>query len=238
MFKMVQVIERNIGKEMQCTKGAVMYDGWSSNGVHFIGIFALYMRKIQSYGQKKTVGQKELCLNLISFSPMSKVNAGKSSDNDEEAETFNAVTHTNQMKEIFLYYGVHLSKWVVCQVADSATINRRIAKDLGMPHIGCLNHKLNNEVERMVNNYSALASAIDSVNKTMLDFKTKLTNRAMLRNIETLSPVVHNKTRWSEKYLMLKRFLILREKFISVSDSADRLIHLNRTLSFKKTVEE
>jgi len=83
---------------------------------------------------------------------------------------------------------------------------------MGVPHIGCTSHKLNLEVKTMVEENVSLKTTIDEVHQTMLDCRQKLKTRAMLRNITDLSPIIHNATRWSGKYLMFRRYDRIREK--------------------------
>lgn len=43
MYKLVELIELNIHSELSGNRGAVLHDGWSNNGEHFLGVFAVYM---------------------------------------------------------------------------------------------------------------------------------------------------------------------------------------------------
>lgn len=80
-------------------------------------------------------------------------------------------------KEIFQLYGISLTNWTVYQITDSAPVNLRIASDLNIPHMACMNHELNNQVEQMVRDNSELKYIIKSIQETMVAFKTKLTHR-------------------------------------------------------------
>lgn len=247
MYKLVEVIERSIAEEMKKCTGALMYDGWTDrSGTHFVGTFGVYMRQVVNQG---SVGQEfsEVCSPLLSCSPMAHVKTtgdNEKSDFDaemshEEATTFDARTHVEHFKDVFTnFYGLDVCKWAVCQVADNCSTNKKVAQLLKIPHVGCNNHKLNNEVERMVRSNEDLSTTIDDVRATMFDFKTKLRCRAALRNLTTLNPIIYNRTRWSGKYHTLRRFLQLREIMIEAANSSEVPIRIKRSQAFKLKVEK
>ena len=80
----------------------------------------------------------------------------------EEAQTFTAEVHANFIVETFNnYYEINeaeLKKKLVNQTSDSAAVNVKLANILKIPHIGCYNHKLHNQVEKMVKNNNNLKS--------------------------------------------------------------------------------
>ena len=41
MFALVELVEGRISAEMRQTKGAIMHDGWSDSGAHYIGIMTV-----------------------------------------------------------------------------------------------------------------------------------------------------------------------------------------------------
>ncbi len=79
---------------------------------------------------------------------------------------------------------------------------------------------------------------MDTLHDVMRSGKQKLRNRALLRNLSTLSPVLNNETRWSSTYRMIERFNDIREALIEVADSDDSELVIDRRVSFKnKTVK-
>ncbi len=44
LLKVVEILEEQIREELRKSKGAQMYDGWTRNSTHYIGLFALYNR--------------------------------------------------------------------------------------------------------------------------------------------------------------------------------------------------
>lgn len=92
----------------------------------------------------------------------------------------------------------------LCTIGDNRVFNKRISRLLNVPHIGCMSHKLNLKVKAMVKRGNVLKSTIDSIHQTISDCKRHLRNRAILRNLTLLSPVLMNETRWSGIYTILK----------------------------------
>ena len=230
MFNLVELVEERISIEMKRTKGAILHDGWSCSGTHYIGLFA-------SYVTQKALDQNEVVTPLLSVSSMAKI--CKCADDDckctLETTNFDAETHTSHIRAIFSLFGIDCSKWILCQVADNCNLNRAVSSQLRIPHVGCSNHKLNLEVERMVDNDSTLKDCIDSVHRTMTDCRSKLRNRAMLRNLTTLSPIVENKTRWSGKYMMITRFCRIYDSLRTVAENEQSTVAMNLSSGFKNT---
>ncbi len=52
----------------------------------------------------------------------------------------------------------------------------------------------------------------------MTECKTKIRNKEMLQSVTSLAPETENKTRWSGKYLMLKRFNNIYDQFRTVAE--------------------
>lgn len=123
MLKIVELNENVIGAEMKNTKGAIVYDGLSKRFVHFVGLYAVYMK---SHGNKGygTENTKELAMPLLSASPIAQapstisvfdkdddiedVNRDKVKDN--EATTFDPETHISHMTDVFGNYGFNLTR--------------------------------------------------------------------------------------------------------------------------------
>lgn len=135
-------------------------------------------------------------------------------------------------------YRTNLSEWLICQIADNTNTNLKIARLLGVPHIGCMSHKLNLEVNRMISSDQILSSILSSIHNTMVDCKSKIKNRVVLRNLTVLNPLLYNDTRWSGKYLMLKRFLQFRDQVIEASNSELTNIRVSSSEIFKSRVEK
>jgi hypothetical protein len=105
---------------------------------------------------------------------------------------------------------------------------------MGNPHVGCMNHKLGLVVIRMVENNNDLSNVIECMHDFMKPAKQKLKNTALLQNMTDLKPVMHNKTWWSRKYSMLKRFVQKFEMNLLLSVLKRNLIYqLTTPLDFQ-----
>ncbi len=70
----------------------------------------------------------------------------------------------------------------------------------------------------------------------MIACKTSIRNRVMLQNVASLAPVTDCKTRWSGKYLMLKRFNRIYDQLRNVVEDERSTVAMNLTPQFKETV--
>ena len=135
IFNLVPMVEKSIAAEMKESGcGAIMHDGWSKFGTHYVGLFAQYNRKIyQNIG--KTVTTSIMPTNvLLSMQPMSGT-PGEDDDSDDDdddkededveeffdavddsATNFTAEVHAHYFKEVLQTFGVDIEKWVLCQV--------------------------------------------------------------------------------------------------------------------------
>ena len=108
--------------------------------------------------------------------------------------------------------------WITNQTADSASVNLKLAKLLGVAHINCKNHLLNNEVKLWLKNSTAhdddilgmmrnfgSGTVCKIIHNTLLDLKTNK-NRALLRQTTDLSPTIGNETRWGSSHNMLYKW--------------------------------
>lgn len=235
LFKLVEIVECKIKDEMMKQKGAVMYDGWTNNSTHYVGIFGVYMRNVAVHKNGVMHTEKELACPLLAASPMANPSETGDDNCDVEDETtsFSARVHIRFFEDVFHLFGVNVHEWVLCQLADNCSVNKRIADLLEIPHVGCNNHKLNLEVRRMIDANSRIQGTIESIHKTMKSCKSGLKNRALLRNITDLCPVLNNQTRWSSIYQMLTRYNRIRDALIRVADSSESSLNMNRSSVFK-----
>ena len=160
-------------------------------------------------------------ITLLAVAPMQQVPVDVDDERNisEETAKFTAECHVNFFQETFEFYDIDLRQWIKASIADNTKTNLKIARSLGVPHVGCNNHKLNLDVELWVKNTAQLQHTIDDVHATMLSAKSKLKNAALLQNETDLKPVIHNKTRWSGKFKMLKQWIVIRNELIQVSNN-------------------
>eukprot|EP00171_Calliarthron_tuberculosum_P009475 IDg9475t1 len=231
IFSLTQLVEENITKEMRATKGAIMHDGWTDCGVHYVGLFAVYCRKSNS--------RSEVVSPLLSMSPMAKICKCDASSCLCIAETtrFDAVTHAAHIRDIFRIYDVNFEMWTVCQITDNCSVNSRISEILEIPLVNCTSHLLNLQVEAMVRQDADMKACIDSVHDTMSDCRSRLRNRAMLRNLPRLVPIIENGTRWSGKYLVIQRFNRIYDELRNVAEQEHSSVAMNLTSEFKTNAQ-
>lgn len=70
LLKVVEIMERDVSKEMAGTKGAILHDGWSSSGTHYVGVFTVYSRTLEVIHICKAVQKSVVEMPLTSVSPM------------------------------------------------------------------------------------------------------------------------------------------------------------------------
>eukprot|EP00171_Calliarthron_tuberculosum_P023569 IDg23569t1 len=234
--QLTKLVEGRIAKAMAGSQGAILHDGWSHNGMHFFGVFASFMREVTILRNGSCGTEEELCMPLLSVSPLPAEEADDRTT-QEEAESFDAEAHHRHLEEIFKYFDQDVSKWVLCSIADNCSVNKRLARLLRVPHVGCMSHKLNSEVKEMVRVDKSLERTVTSVHETMSNCKRRLTNRAMLRNLTDLSPVLPNATRWSGIKIMLNRFIEIRDDIITVANTERASVFVNQSDVFKTRVK-
>jgi len=238
IFQLVELVEELISKEIKNTRGALMYDGWTSNNTHFIGVFLSYCLQVPIRIDGKEKYKHIPQITLIGVSPLAKIDEDDDDGLSQEATKFNAEAHLTYFREIFEYYNCDFDRWTVCLIGDNVSTNVKIASLCAKPHIGCVSHKLNLEVTFMVQNDTSLRNTINSVHCTMKAAKTKLKSAAILRNLTKLRPILHNKTRWSSKYDMIARFTRIRNKLIEASQSNDAEIPIAPDIAYGSKVSK
>ncbi len=217
ILKLVLLVEKRIAKELSSTIGAVMYDGWTANTTHFVSIFAFYCKNIPTQTRSGIVLEPSLQMTLLGLCSLEQVSedhrlhSQSSSDNSlytsqHETTLFNAEAHIYYFRETFKIYGPELENWCCCYIADNAQVNYRIASVTKKPQVGCTSQKLNLHVNQLFKDMPDMKKFVNMVHGMMKLAKSRLRNAATLRNSTELKPVLHNDTRWSGKFYMLRRF--------------------------------
>lgn len=148
-----------------------MHDGWTKFGTHYLGLLAYFCKHGRS-------GQYSSTFRLLYVSPIHTLSdLDEEEDNIEEATNFNAQTTADHITDIFeSFYDIPVvSNCAMCQTADNASINKRIAQILGVPHIACYNRLLDKEVKQMIdeskNVPGGMGSVCNKVRGMMLEWK-------------------------------------------------------------------
>ena len=108
------------------------------------------MRSIKTYVEGKEQLTQVPKVTLMSRSPMANVEDAEDTveTNNDISSEFNAQTHVQHFQYIFReYYGVALADWAKAAIADNTTINQKVYRLMGLPHVGCNSHKFNLDIE-------------------------------------------------------------------------------------------
>jgi hypothetical protein len=249
IIHLVELVENKIAEEMKDTPhGALLHDGWSCNGTHYVGVFATYIVRHKKFHSKKDVEIIETpVITLLACAPLGNREEDDSTDSDdsdegmavvvpEEATAFNADNHVYFFKQTLEFYNKDLD-WVVCSIADNCSVNKKIAQLLKVPHVGCQSHKLNLEVKYMINRWPFLKTLIEKVNNCQKSIKSKLKNVAILRNLTSLRPVlIQDVCSWSSIKESLCKWVRLHDHMINAANHKDATIDIDRTMFFQENV--
>ncbi len=150
VHSLVVVVKSKIKNEMKMTRGAILHDGWTNSGTHYLGLFACYVWDPDT-SNCTSARRKQIRTPLLSMSLLALM---CDCENDcacaAETTTWDAETHAHQIREVFDLFSIDTSTWITCLIADNTSANRSLARILGIPHLGCMSHKLNLDVERMI----------------------------------------------------------------------------------------
>ena len=129
LFNLVPMVEEAITKEMKSAElGAIMHDGWSKFGTHYVALFAQYNRRSTTFiGKVKKVTINPASV-LLAVRPMLNVpvtdegkDESETEEDDEreedEATGFTLEVHVKFFKDVFDSYDISLDEWAVCQVS-------------------------------------------------------------------------------------------------------------------------
>jgi hypothetical protein len=107
---LVELVEKKIAAELHEAKcGAIMHDAWTKISVHYMGIFACYMRKIKVVNNGSLLENAKPECTLLSVAPMINIASDTRDGNiDKEAAKFNAETMKDHFTSILEdYYDVN-----------------------------------------------------------------------------------------------------------------------------------
>lgn len=228
-----------------------MLDSWSTRDVHYVALVASYIHPMSVKKKNVITTENVQRLSLITLSPMAKLPEKKSKNQyaipdvgdkcsfesgkggeEDEAETFNAETHLQFMRDNVSYFGCDFDDWAVCVISDNCSTNRKIATDSSKPLVGCLNNKLNLQVNKMVADTSQLGKQIEYVHKTISAAISSVKNAAVLRILTELRAIIHNAARWSGKSHMLTRFVRIRDHLVKASHVENAAIPIDTSTQF------
>ena len=73
IIKMVELVEKRIQKAIEKTIGAVLFDGWSKRGVHYVAMVASYVEDVPVKKRDIICTENVQRLALIALSPMEQI---------------------------------------------------------------------------------------------------------------------------------------------------------------------
>ena len=117
-------------------------------------------------------------------------------------------------------------------------MNLKAARLLGLPHIPCNNHLLNNEINLWIKNSQHIKSTLDKVKDYMTKVKKSLKNSAVLRSITRLHPEVGNATRWTSWGSMMMKFMKIRDSLIECATVDGTTIEVDESVVFRRRCEK
>lgn len=208
MENLLRLVKENIKRGLPKMFGLI-FDGWSCDGEHYIGVFATWVRDDGSVVKRLIAcGVQDLPESVEAAAAF-----GFTADDigdylfdvlasyDRDFCALEFLTGDNA------YVNGALCTKIEAWIHRSKGIRRRI------PLVGCASHKLNLAVQSMCSESKnpVWFAAIARVQAVMVSLKS-LKNRIRLAVVTSLNPELRNDTRWRSIYLMLKKYLKLSEE--------------------------
>lgn len=198
MRRLMESVESKI-MDMLPERFAIVFDGWSGGGTHYVGFFATYPAE-NELGFRK---------HLLGLSPMG------------DEDSLDASEHYDYVEYVL---GVHGKKFnnVVAIICDNTSTNKAFVRRVGSFFLGCHSHRFNLAMTDILSGYS---DAIDKVHELMKRLRYQIP-AAKLRRLTHLTALTANKTRWSSTYMMVKRYFYIKEhiKAIYIPDVKELLL--------------
>jgi hypothetical protein len=211
ILSLKEEVKRDLRK-MLPDKFVLVFDGWSEGTDHYIAVNASYI----------VPGTNRATETLLAIRPL--LAAG--------VITMSADDHAAHLKQVLTDYGKTIAN-VVCIAGDNCSVNKSLARKLGVPLLGCGSHKFNLAVKKWVADNPALSAIVARLSLLMKKAST-LKNSAELRNYTDLIVVKENATRWSSTFNMIQRFIAIKphlEKLESLAEFMLSCVEVNTLLS-------
>lgn len=194
MFKLVKEVEKKISViANNIPSYALMFDGWTENSTHFIGLF------LCCSGKRDDLPARTI---LLAFAPLL------------DETSLNAKSHKDFICATLSWYKIARDK-CVCLIGDNCSVNKLVASLMNVPLLGCRSHRLNLAVEAYMHNN--LKEQVEVVSKLMSKL-SNLKNSGRLRLLTSLRPKNRNVTRWTSATLMFERYIKLTPTLHSMGD--------------------
>eukprot|EP00924_Labyrinthula_sp_SR-Ha-C_P005536 snap_masked-scaffold_68-processed-gene-0.86-mRNA-1 protein AED:0.41 eAED:0.41 QI:0/-1/0/1/-1/1/1/0/347 len=173
----IETIKQEVDLELFC----LVIDGWAHQAYSFNGVYLCFDK------------MKKMTFRLLGVLPLEK-------------ESQKASDIVPFLKNLMNKFGLDESL-LVAIVADNTNTNKKVCRDLGTQFVGCLNHRLALGVKAFIKSETPLSEALDKVQLLFRKIKKSKKLTAALRNLTNKVVILPNVTRWSGKFLMMKRYL-------------------------------
>ena len=100
---------------------------------------------------------------------------------------------------------------------------------LGMPHIPCHNHSLNNKIDAWVESTLCVKGTSKSVNKLITKAKGSLKNMVVLQKLTKLHPETGHETRRTGHGRMMRKYQTTKSDLIIAHDAYDTNLLMNKS---------
>ena len=188
---MTPLVEQTVKQHLR-EKFGILFDGWSDSGVHYVAIFATYVK------------DNAYCETLLACAPLLD-------EGDLGAEQ-----HLSFLEATLEVFDKTFAN-VVCLIGDNCSVNQKLSSISLLPLVGCVSHKFNLAVESWIESQPELKDGMKCVHDLMLRLRT-IKNAARLRQFTHLRALLNNETRWTSKYEMLKRFFRIEDNVRKMED--------------------
>ena len=192
MFEVYLNCKEKLRIELQgINKFALMFDGWSRHTKHYVAIVICYPLLNKPYNER-----------LLCFRTLPREVSMTSAD------------HLELFSEVMQDYGLLLSNCVAL-VGDHASVNKKLAEKLKIPLVGCLSHRLNLGVKKVMKADKQLSKCLKKVHNFMLFLKTNKGAAHLEKEAQGkpgFKAVTENRTRWTSSFQMLERYVKQEEE--------------------------
>ena len=178
-------------------KFGINFDGWDNgHNEHFVAIFAVFPDSAS--GLSRNV--------LIAMQPLLTPDCQNASAHSDFITSTLGCYNKSPQNILFL-------------VGDNTNTNPAIARMLGVTLIGCGSHRLNLGVKRLL---SLREGLIEKVHDLMVRLSS-VKNVARLSKLTHLWPEINNVTRWLSTFLMIEKYLKMRDAIEQMEDPDNQI---------------
>ncbi len=113
MHSLVQVVESKITKKMKMTCGAILHDGWTNSGTHYLGLFACYVCDPDTSTNSTSAPRRHIRTPLLSMSPLAlKCECENDCACTAKTTIWDAGTQAHQIREVFDLFSIDTSNGI------------------------------------------------------------------------------------------------------------------------------